>query len=61
MDSQLERRILEDQYKAFVELCHQKELEISELGDDEIHALDNYDLRRIVRQVRDLARTPVNR
>jgi len=59
MNPDLERRLLVDQYRAFLEICHERGLEIQPVSDEELQELDNFDLRRLVRQTRDLTRSPL--
>jgi hypothetical protein len=47
-----------DQYKNFVQVCQQKGLILHVVPDDELEQLPLFELQVLVRQVRDLARTP---
>lgn len=58
MDQDLSRKLMIEEYHSYAEICRQKSLSIDELTDDQIKALPMIDLGRLVRHVRDLARTP---
>jgi len=58
MEQALERKSLIENYRAFQQILHQKGVSFDVLPEAELEKLPMHDLSQIVRQVRELARTP---
>lgn len=58
MDSEFQRKRLIDQYKSYMSILSTKGVQETELSDAELMNMDLADLSRVVRETKDLARTP---
>lgn len=58
MDSQLERRTLKADFQAFTQILVDRGLTAVEVTEDELEKMHINDLRKLVRDLRDVARTP---
>lgn len=58
METQLQRRLLIEQYRNYSNILDQKGLSTESIPDEELERLPLPDLSQVVRQRRDLARTP---
>lgn len=60
MDAQLSRKVQIDSYRSYVNILNEKGLEFRPLSDEELAKLNDQDLSRMIRVVRDLSRTPLS-
>lgn len=60
MEPELQRAMLINEYHGYATILAQKGIEFNELNDEDLRDLAVTDLSRIVRQTRDLARTPTD-
>lgn len=58
MTPELQRQRLMVQYKSYLSILSSKGIEFDSMSDEELKDLDASDLARLVREVKDLARTP---
>ena len=60
MNADLEKKIIEVSLRGYLRILHDHGIEFISMTDAELHALDVQDLRDMLRQARDLARTPTS-
>ncbi len=61
MEAKLERQVLMAEYQAYQDILHQRGISPPSFDTKTLGAMDNSDLRTVVRELRDLARTPITR
>jgi hypothetical protein len=59
MNQQLERQLLLTRLRSFITILHDRGLTLNLPEDEALEKMSNNDLAEAVRQLRDLARTPV--
>lgn len=58
MDQELERKALIEQYKAYQQKLHSQGVAFNAVTDEQLEKLSVQDLSALIRQVKDLSRTP---
>lgn len=58
MDEQTDRKFLTSQYLGYSEILDRNGIDFIALSEAELNNLPLHDLRKVVHQLRDLARTP---
>lgn len=58
MEAKQQRQLLINQYHSFLAILHQRGLSYEALPDTEVEKFSDAELSNLVRQLRDLARTP---
>lgn len=60
MNPSVEKQLLVSDYLSFASILRHKGLDFVELSDEQLEGMKNSDLRPIVQNMRDLARTPTS-
>lgn len=59
MNQQLERQLLTTRLRSFITILHDRGISLDLPSDEELGKMSNADISEAVRQLRDVARTPV--
>jgi hypothetical protein len=59
MNQTLSRQLLQSRYRSFVAILHDRGISLDLPSDEDVAKMNDADLSETVRQLRDVARTPV--